>query len=148
MEPSQHSISMLIVEDEKVTREVIVVMISRKFPDVATYIAENGKVGVELFKEHAPEIVITDIQMPVMDGIEMAGEIKSLNAGTKIIVLTAFDSTDFYEKFKEIGFHDFLPKPIDFGKLFAAIEKCLAEIAMERRLAHLEEMSKVREARK
>jgi YesN/AraC family two-component response regulator len=133
MEPLQHSISMLIVEDEKVTREVIGVMISRKFPDVATYTAENGKVGVELFKEHTPEIVITDIQMPVMDGIEMAGEIKSLKTGTKFIVLTAFDSTDFHDKFKEIGFHDFLAKPIDFGKLFAAIGKCIAEIAMARK---------------
>jgi YesN/AraC family two-component response regulator len=132
MEPAQNSISMLIVEDEKVILEVMGVMISRKFPDIAIYFAENGKVGVELFKIHTPEIVITDIKLPVMDGIEMAGEIKSLQNGTKFIVLTAFSNTGYYEKFNEIGFHDFLPKPIEFDKLFAAIETCIAEIALER----------------
>ena len=126
---------MLIVEDEKVIREVMDVMISRKYPDAAVYVAENGRVGVEFFKRHMPEIVITDIQMPVMDGITMAGEINSITSGTKFIVLTAFSSTGYYEKFNEIGFHDFLPKPIEFDKLFAAIENCIAEITLERQKA-------------
>jgi YesN/AraC family two-component response regulator len=132
MRPSQQLISMLVVEDEKVIREVMDIMISRRFPDVAIYIAENGKMGVELFKEHTPEIVITDIQMPVMDGIEMAGEIKSLQNGTKFIVLTAFSKTGNNEKLNEIGFHDALQKPIEFDKLFTAIETCIAEITKER----------------
>ncbi|MGB9081792.1 MAG: response regulator [Desulfuromonadaceae bacterium] len=132
MEPSQHSISMLIVEDEKVIREVMDFMISRRFPDAAIYIAENGKVGLELFKEHMPEIVITDIQMPVMDGITMAVEIKSIHSETKFIVLTAFSNTGYYEKFNEIGFHDFLPKPIEFDKLYSAIETCIDGIMTER----------------
>lgn len=132
MAPTRNSISILIVEDEKVILEVMEVMVSRKFPDIAIYLAENGKVGVELYKIHTPEIVITDIKLPVMDGIQMAGEIKSMNRGAKFIVLTAFSNTSYYEKFNEIGFHDFLPKPIEFDKLFAAIEKCIAEIALDR----------------
>ena len=132
MSHPQHSILMLIVEDEKVIREVMDDMISRRFPDAAVYVAENGKAGVELFKEHSPQIVITDIQMPVMDGITMAKAIKSLQSGTKFIVLTAFSNTDYYDKFNEIGFHTFLPKPIEFDKLFAAVETCIDEIMMER----------------
>lgn len=132
MSHPQHQISILIVEDEKVIREVMDVMISRRFPDAAMYVAENGRVGVELFKKHTPEIVITDIQMPVMDGITMAVEIKSIHSGTKFIVLTAFSNTGYYEKFNEIGFHDFLPKPIEFDRLFVAIEACIVEITMER----------------
>ena len=128
----QHSISMLIVEDEKMICEVLDIMISRKFPDAALYFAENGKLGVELFKKHLPEIVITDIQLPVMDGIEMAGEIRSIQIGTRFIVLTAFSNSDYYDKFTKIGFHDFLTKPIEFDKLFTAIEKCIAEIDTER----------------
>jgi YesN/AraC family two-component response regulator len=123
---------MLIVEDEKVIREVIDVMISRRFPDAAIFIAENGKAGLELFIQNTPEIVITDIQMPVMDGIRMAVEIKSIQSDTRFIVLTAYSNTGYYEKFNEIGFHDFLPKPIEFDKLFAAIESCIEEITMER----------------
>ncbi|KAF0220451.1 MAG: response regulator [Geobacteraceae bacterium] len=132
MEPSQHSspaISILIVEDDKVTHEVLGLMIPKKFPDVTIYSSANGRMGVELFKEHAPGIVITDIQMPDMDGIEMAGEIKAIKPDTKFIVVTAYGNTSYYEKFNKIGFHDFLSKPIEFNKLYAAIEKCIAEIA-------------------
>ena len=132
MSHPQHSISMLIVEDEKVIREVMDVMISRVFPDAAVYVAENGKVGVELFIKHTPEIVITDIQMPVMDGIMMAEAIKSIHNGTRFIVLTAFSNSDYYEKFNKIGFHDFLQKPIEFKRLYVAIETCIHEIMMER----------------
>jgi YesN/AraC family two-component response regulator len=131
MEPLQHSspaISILVVEDDKVTREVLDLMIPKKFPNVAVYTTENGSTAVELFKKHRPGIVITDIQMPEMDGIEMAGEIKSINADTKFIVVTAYSNTSYYYKFNDIGFHDFLPKPIEFDKLFAAIERCIAEI--------------------
>ncbi len=52
-------------------------MIPLKFPDVELYTAENGKAGLDIFHEHAPDIVITDINMPVMDGIKMATEIKA-----------------------------------------------------------------------
>jgi YesN/AraC family two-component response regulator len=133
MSHPQLSISILIVEDERVIREVMDVMITRRFPDAAVYVAENGEAGLELFIKHTPEIVITDIQMPVMDGIRMAVEIKSIQSGTRFIVLTAFSNTGYYEKFNEIGFHDFLPKPIEFDKLFAAIDACIAEITTERK---------------
>jgi YesN/AraC family two-component response regulator len=135
MEPSQHSspvISILVVEDDKVTREVLDLMIPRKFPNVTIYSSENGRTAVELFKKHKPEIVITDIQMPEMDGIEMAGEIKAIKADTKFIVVTAYSNTSYYDKFNNIGFHDFLSKPIEFAKLYTAIESCIAEITMKR----------------
>lgn len=127
MNPSHNSISILIVEDEKVIREVMGVMISRRFPDASLYFAENGKIGVELFKKHLPKIVITDIQLPVMDGIRMAGEIKAIQNGTMFIVLTAFSNKDYHEKCNAIGCHDFLLKPIEFETLFAAIEQCISE---------------------
>jgi len=135
MEPTQHSspaITILVVEDDKVTREVLDLMIPRKFPNASIYSANNGRTGVELFRKHTPAIVITDIQMPDMDGIEMAGEIKAIKPDTKFIVVTAYGNTSYYEKFNKIGFHDFLSKPIEFAELYAAIETCLAEIANNR----------------
>jgi len=122
-------ISILVVEDDRVTLDIISLMIAKKYPDVAVYTADRARTGIELFKKHAPEIVVTDISMPEMDGIEMAGEIKALKAGTKFIVLTAFGDELHVNKFKEIGFHDFFPKPIEFAKLYVAIEKCIAELA-------------------
>ena len=121
------SFSLLFVEDDTMVCMAIGRMIARQFPDITVYTAENGQIGLELFKEHTPEIVITDINMPVMDGIEMAGKIRLIKADTKIIVLTGYSDKNYMERFSEIGFDDYIVKPVDFRKLFAAIEKCRAD---------------------
>jgi two-component system sensor histidine kinase/response regulator len=125
---SRSELSLLIVEDDKAALDLLCLMIAGKFPDVKIYSAENGRTGVEIFKERLPEVVITDINMPVMDGIEMAGAIKSIKTDTRFIVLTAYTNRVYLEKFIEIGFSAYILKPVVFGKLFDAIENCLAEI--------------------
>ena len=124
--------SILVVEDDKDVCKVLTLAISRKFPEVTTYAAENGKMGVDLFKEHRPEMVITDINMPVMDGIQMAREIKAIKADTRFIVLTAYSNKSYLLKFNEIGCCAYMLKPIEFGKLFDAIENCFVQIRLER----------------
>ncbi len=123
------ALSLLVVDDDKMARDVLNLMIARKFPRSSIYFAEDGKTGLELFKQHFPDIVITDISMPVMDGIEMAGEIRAMKNDTKFIVLTGFTDKDYSNKFKEYGIKDCIMKPIVFGKLFTAIENCIGEIA-------------------
>jgi len=125
-------ISILIAEDEELVRKLLGSAIPFRFPDIAIHFAENGRIGVELFIEHTPDIVITDINMPEMDGFQMAGKIKSIKADTKIIVITANCDTGYRNKFSEIGYDDYLLKPLEFGKLFAAIDRCIAVIALER----------------
>jgi response regulator NasT len=66
--------------------------------------------------------------MPVMDGIEMAAAIKALKTDSHFIVMTAYSDKAYYEKFSETGFCAYLLKPIMLPTLFAAIEKCWAEI--------------------
>lgn len=123
--------SLLIVEDDRVICEMLATVIQRKFCDATIYRAENGRIGVDLFKEHRPEIVLTDINMPVMDGIEMAAEIKSIKDDARFIVMTAYSDKAYFEKFSEIGFCAYLLKPIMLSTLFAAIEKCFDEIRSE-----------------
>ena len=121
--------SILVAEDDLITRDVLCKILSTTFPRIHIYSVEDGRAGVELFKEHKPDIVITDISMPFMDGIQMAGEIKAVKGNTKFIVLTAYSGDELlFEKFKKIGFSDYLSKPIVFGKLFAAVEKCINEL--------------------
>ncbi len=126
---SSASFSILFVEDDAVVCLAIGRILARQFPGSTVYTAENGLVGLELFKEHSPGIVITDINMPVMDGIEMAGTIKLIKADTKFIVITGYGDRNYLEKFSEIGFEDYIVKPVDIEKLFAVIEKCRAGIA-------------------
>ncbi|MGD0585120.1 MAG: response regulator [Oryzomonas sp.] len=126
--PHGSAISLLIMEDDQVARMAICRLIAIRFPDIAVFTADNGRIGVELFKEHTPEMVITDINMPVMDGIQAAGEIKSIRDDTRFIVVTGHSDENYLERFSEIGYVDYIIKPIDFGKLSAAIERCRAEI--------------------
>ena len=120
--------SLLIVEDDKVICEMIAKVIQRKYREVTIYCAGNGQIGVELFKEHRPDIVITDINMPVMDGIEMAAGIKGIQPDAHLIVMTAYSDKAYFEKFSTIGFCAYLLKPIMLPTLFAAIEKCFEEV--------------------
>lgn len=125
---ARRAFSLLVVDDDKMAREVLSVMINRKFPDTSIYFAEDGQSGVKIFLEHLPDIVITDISMPGMDGIKMAGEIKSLKGDTKFIVLTGYTDKDYSQEFTKFDIMECIMKPIVFGKLFAAIEKCVSEM--------------------
>ena len=126
------ALSLLIVEDEPVTRELYCGLIARKFPEIILYDAESGNLGVELFKKHAPDIVITDINMPGLDGIGMAEQIKAMKVDTKFVVLTGYSDKIYLQRFSDIGVNSYIQKPIDFKKLIAAIGRCIDEIGLER----------------
>jgi len=122
----RQSISILLVEDEGAVRELLAAILIKKMPDVVIYSADNGRSGLESFKLHSPDITITDIAMPVMDGICMAAEIKSLKPETVIIAVTAYtDTMDLLEAI-EIGIDHYLLKPISLEKLFVLIGKVVA----------------------
>ena len=117
-------VSILIVEDNRAANKIIGRMVAKEFPDAIVYSADNGATGVELFIEHAPDVVLTDISMPEMNGFDMVNEIQSLKADTKFIVFTAHDEGDFLPQFKGIGVNTYLLKPLDLGELMVAIKEC------------------------
>ncbi len=124
-------IGILYAEDDAVTRNILGKMIPLKFPDIEFHTAENGKTGLEVFKAHTPDIVITDINMPVMDGIKMAAEIKSLRPETVIVITSAYGDTNYLLDAIEIGVNHYVMKPIDYKKLFRTIGSCISGIIME-----------------
>jgi len=128
--PPVQKISILVVEDEAITLEYIVTTLAKKFPAFAFYQALNGRAGPERFKEHAPDIVITDINMPDMGGVQMADKIRAIKPDTKFIILTGDTGQLTLDASIGNGFeiNHFIVKPVDFQDLFAAIEQCVAEI--------------------
>jgi diguanylate cyclase (GGDEF)-like protein/PAS domain S-box-containing protein len=124
----------LYVEDDDVIRRMITLMINTKFPGVTVFVADNGQTGLEYFREHLPEIVLTDIRMPLMDGIRMAQEIKKLNKETRIIVITADGDTNRMMEAIDLGVNYYVPKPINRTKLFDAIGECITSIGQERQI--------------
>ena len=117
--------SILVAEDDKVTRDVLGLFLASRYPDAVTHFAENGEIGVELFRKYMPDIVITDIRMPVKDGIRMAEEIRAIYAGARLIVVSAYcDYESLRKRMDKIRFEEFLRKPLDFTRLFMVIDKC------------------------
>ncbi len=123
-------ISTLVVEDEVITLEYLVTTLAKKFPTITLHRATNGRMGLELFKTHMPDIVITDINMPDMDGRQMAEKIHEIKPDTKFIVLTG-DTEKLTLKDpagNAFEINHYIVKPVFFQELFTAVEQCIGEI--------------------
>ncbi len=127
-----YDISVLYVEDEPSTRKMIAEILQRRVREVIT--ARNGSDGLALFREHKPDLVVTDIRMPVMDGIRMAREIRAENKEALIIVTTAHSDSQFLLDAINIGIDQYVVKPVSLEKLSGVISKC-AGIIDSRRVA-------------
>jgi len=128
------ALSILYVEDETEARDLLYSVLTMKYPAARLHLADNGQMGMELFKAHHPGIVITDINMPQMDGITMARDIKSLDPETIIIALTAHSDTKYLLNAIEIGINHYVLKPVDYGHLFSIIDKSRDMILLEQKV--------------
>ena len=132
------SLSILIVEDDNAARSSLCNLTAMNHPELTIHCADNGQVGLDLYLQHRPEIVVTDISMPVMDGISMAAQIKSCNPEAAIIALTSFLDTRFLLKSIEIGVDHYLLKPLVWEKLQAVIQKNITLITQSSQRRQME----------
>jgi DNA-binding NtrC family response regulator len=89
--------------------------------------------------KNSPDIVVTDVLMPIIDGIQMAKKINELNKDAHIIVLSAVDEVNYILKAIDIGINNYVLKPLDMDKFFAAVERCLEKISLRDQLKQKEE---------
>lgn len=129
-EPSA-PISLLIVEDCKLTLNCYAVFFSMQFSDVTIYTAIDGITGLELFTAHLPDIVVTDFNMPEMDGMQMARKIRAIKPETKLIILTGDKDSLGHTcpSTNEYPYDHLIEKPVEFMELSAAIKQCIGEIS-------------------
>ncbi len=130
--------SVLFVEDEKIVRNAISEMLRRRVENL--FVAENGKEGLESFKKNKAEIIITDINMPIIDGLEMLKKIKIINPKSKTIVMSAHSEVKYFLKAIEIGVDGFLIKPINRKKLFSDIRKYSDILNLEKKAEENEQL--------
>lgn len=125
-------ISLLYVEDEVGSQEMLSEIIRHHYPDVRLYVASNGEEGLSCYKKFLPDIIITDINMPITNGLTMAAQIKALSPSTEIIALTAYTDTRHLLQAIEVGVSNYILKPINVEQIFNVIDKTLAIIRSER----------------
>ncbi|BCS55510.1 EAL domain-containing protein [Geobacter sp. SVR] len=125
-------VSLLLVEDENDARQMLTRMLAMRYPELRLLMAVNGAEGVAFFSEHRPDIVLADMNMPIMNGIQMAREIKSLSPDTTIIAVTAYNDPSYLMDAIEIGIRHYVLKPVNGHELFAVIDKSIEEITLKR----------------
>lgn len=104
-------VSVLYVEDELGVRDQLALFMRRRVGTL--HLAADGQEGLEAYFQHKPDIVVTDISMPIMDGLEMAKQIKAANFDTPVIITTAYNEVGFLNDAIDIGIDKYLVKPIN-----------------------------------
>ena len=125
-------LALLFVEDEYEARGMLGRMLGLNYPGLRVYLAESGAAGLELFREHRPQIVMTDINMPVMNGIDMARFIKEIDPEAVIVAVTAHSDTSYLLSAIEIGIEHYVLKPVNYAELFGVIDRVLEKIVLRR----------------
>lgn len=127
-------IKVLVVEDMDITREDILGLIEWEqhgFELLPS--ARNGKIGLEYALRYRPDIVLTDIKMPVMTGLDMMQAIRERIPGTRFILLTAYEEFEYAKRALEMGTQAFILKyEIDSQILLRELNKCVEAIRKER----------------
>ncbi len=140
---SHYDISMLYVEDERVTREQVSRVLQRLVTEL--HVAEDGMAALDLYLEKRPDIILTDIMMPRMNGLELAREVRKLNRDSQIIMLTAYSDTEYLLECISLGVNQYVQKPVDFAQLTSAIEACSSYTLLKRKVrqqeAHIQMLS-------
>jgi len=117
----------LVIDDEKATLSMF-----RLFLDAygyTVYTAENGTEGLAIFQKEKPEIVLTDIKMPGIDGLVVLQQIKEIEPNTAVIVITGHGDTALAEEAVNLDAVDFINKPIKKEALDAALEKAKKKLS-------------------
>jgi len=127
---SELKIKVLYVEDNDAVREDTVELLKEFFDRIET--APNGFEGLEKFKKEKFDLVITDINMPEMNGIEMIKEIKKIDKRVPIIVITAFSDFKYLAECIKIGVYGYILKPIEINQLLEVLNTVLEKIKLRR----------------
>jgi len=121
--------TVLYVEDDKEVREEITEFLERYYKKV--YTSHSAEKGLELYKEYQPHILILDINLGGMSGVELATIIRKKDKHTRILISTAYTNKEFMLQAIELNLTRYLVKPLTNDDLVKALEKCWDEIECE-----------------
>jgi two-component system response regulator HydG len=113
----------LIIEDNTTLREGMAQVIARMNHEVLT--APGGRSGLELFEAQAPDVVVSDLKMDDVDGMQVLAAVRARDADVPVIIVTAFGSIEKAVEAMKEGAHDFLPKPFPPELLRTKVERAL-----------------------
>lgn len=123
-------IKVLYVEDEEETREELHEFLKRRVGKV--YVASDGEMGLELFEENMPDVVIADLFMPKMGGIDMVKAIRAKGYNPDVIIISAINDVNVILSAVDAGIQKYLVKPVDVKKLLDELNPMAEKIVSKR----------------
>jgi two-component system response regulator YesN len=123
--------SLIIADDEEIIRQGLLTIQWEKRDIELLGIGSNGNEAIQLIRETQPDIVLTDIRMPGLDGIELARIIRSEFPQTKVILLTAHHDFEYARSAIQIGVTDFILKPANEEEILSVMDHAIKEIEVE-----------------
>lgn len=121
--------NIFIVEDEYWALEELKALLDKYQKDHYLFFYEDGEEAYKNALLHSPDLIITDITMPVMDGIELISKVKEVHPNTECVLLTVHDTFDYAKKAIELGVSDYLLKPVKREALDSMMDRLLSKIS-------------------
>ncbi len=118
-------LTILIVEDNKDTRDTLISMVELDFKYV--YAAKDGCEGLEMFHQHKPDILLIDIQMPCMNGMEMLVEVRKSSDTAVSIFLSAYSDVDILLKAIDLKIDAYIIKPFSYQNILQKLDENLSK---------------------
>ncbi len=131
------NLRILYIDDEKAIRDNAIEYLSFYCDEV--YGAQDGLDGFEEYKRLKPDIIITDIKMPKLNGLEMVERIREKDSNTKIIIATAFLETSYLLQALELGLIKYLVKPITADKILPVLKSCVQNLKQNSSIFKIDE---------
>ncbi len=125
-----NNLAIMYVEDDKTTQEYLKMILQDRCKEL--FLASDGVEGLNIYKSKNPDIVISDIKLPNIDGLTMIEAIKSINKYQPVIIISAYDNRENLLKAINIGCSAFIKKPIDVEFLFDKLNIIAKKIEEER----------------
>lgn len=122
----------LVVDDDQSIRDTLSNYLKRQEYDVHS--AENGVEALEKIKKNNPDLIITDVRMPEMDGLELLSKVKEIDSHIQVIMISAFDDMQSTVKAMQSGAYDYIEKPLEIDKLKLRIKRALENKRLSSRL--------------
>ena len=135
----------LLVDDEELIREGIFEAVDWNQLNMSVIgQAEDGEEALELYKQFKPQLILTDIKMPFMDGLELVEKVKAQDSNTYIIIISGYDEFQYAQKAIKLGAYDFILKPIDLDYLVEMLQKISFDYAQKKKKEHEEQTMKAK----
>ena len=130
---------LLIVDDEQIVIDAVKFIVKKEIDNIIVEAtASTGREAIKAASEVRPDIVLMDIRMPGINGIEAIKEIKKIYSDVQFVIMSAYEQFEFAKQSVELGVIDYLMKPVNKGRLISTLRKITDKLDLEKTMEEIQ----------